>query len=213
MSRATLVSRRFLCTSDSCRAASADPFRLQFWNRKLTGSVWDDRGGFEPTFWQLRCPHCGANPSFFIDPDSRNRSREFSPHVFSQLPSHLRPVVYRWLDKDGHEHYRYPATADGHDQRPTEERIEFAKLRSMEQFLKEQNPNYRDWQIPLNDVLDYDEAHLDAVAADETDPGVAEDAEAALGPGAEDFSFGTADREEIAALMARTDGRALIEKA
>lgn len=118
----------------------------------------------------------------------------------------MRPVVYRWHDPAGHEHFRYPATNDAATQRAGEERVEFDTLRGMELFLKEQNPGYRDWQVPLNDILDYDEARIDT-AIDETDPGLADDIDAVeQGDGG-----GITSEAEIAEFMARDDARGLIE--
>lgn len=58
--------------------------------------------------------------------------------------------------------------------RPNEEKVDFPTLGSVERFLQEQHPNYRDWQLPLNDLLDY--SNPDTAISDD-DPGVAAEAD------------------------------------
>lgn len=89
--------------------------------------------------------------------------------------------------------------------RPNEERVDFPTLRSLETFLKEQNPGYRDWQVPLNDLLDYDNPDT---AISDYDPGAAEDADAiSMAEG------GVTTEADVERFMARDDARALIESA
>lgn len=249
MSRAAFVTREFRCLRCSPDAPMRH-FRAQFWTaRKFRGRP------LTPSYYELRCPltddagnPCGAGAQWF-EPWPRACSMFITP-----LREELRPVVFRWRDKLGREHYRYPASSNPADYakqasddgkyelrmrdgsvrkfsnatsfeqaimgdpsfngalaRPGEERVDFPTLRSMESFLKAENPNYRDWQVPLNDLLDYDEAHLQAVAEDTSDPeGDAEMRElAALGMD----DFGVTTEAEANAYMERTDARELIEKA
>lgn len=193
----SLITRQLHCLRCS-RGDSTRHFTARFWTRRSVTI-----GGVEksctPSYNDLRCPDCGAPPQWF----------EGWPKpcgVFTQLRSDLRPVVYRWHDEKGNEHYRYPSTTTG-AQRPNEERVEFPTLRSMTTFLKEQNPNHRDWNQPLNDILDYDEAHIDIPALDTSDPGVADEADEVLSVD----DFGTTTQDEVDAFMKRTDGTALIE--
>ena len=192
MARTALIYRRLRCTACSHR------WRAQFWTRREmpSGKI------FEPSYYDLRCPECGALPSQFADDEPKRAA------FFTQLRGDARPVVYRWLDDRGHEHFRYPARNDG-PQRPSEERVEFSTLREMTTFLKEQNPGYRDWNQPLNDILDYDEAHIDIPALDTTDPGVAD--EAAEIAACADEGAGVTTESEVSALMSDTSARTLIE--
>lgn len=157
-------------------------FRVGFWAGASTF-----RGQpLTPTFRDLRCPDCGANPAWF-EPWPRVCANFILP-----LREDLRPVVFRSVDARGREHYRYPA----HNQaaaRNGEERVDFPTLRSMNAFLKEQNPSWQQWQVPLNDILDYDEAHIDIPALDTTDPGAAEDADALSEQEAADDDYGVLD--------------------
>lgn len=198
MSRAAFVTRQFRCLKCcGTRALSTQHFSAQFW----TGASTFAGTKLTPTYRDLRCPSCGANPAWF-EPWPRTCANFILP-----LREDLRPVVYRSVDADGHEHYRYPPSNDGQP-RASEERIDFPTLRSMETFLKEQHPNYRDWQVPLNDILDYDEARINE-GIDENDPGVADDVEAIeSGDGG-----GVTTAEEVDRFMARDDARALIESA
>lgn len=161
MSRTALIFRELRCTE--CGTAA----RYQFWTRATLLSSQFDGKRFEPTYAQLRCQSCGADARHLADtaPERCN--------VFSQLRSELRPVVYRWFDARGHEHYRYPARNDA-PQRDNEERVEFTTLSEMRSFLKEQNPGWHQWQVPTNDILEYDNADS---AIDETDIGVADEAD------------------------------------
>jgi hypothetical protein len=181
VSRASYIVREFRCLRCSTDEQLVvlrdlpwdDPkrhgasFRARFWTAS------EFRGHpLTPTLRDVHCPYCGANASWF-EPYPKPGGVQF----LLPLRDDLRPVVFRWHDAKGREHIRYPARNDA-DARPGEEVIDFPTLRSMERFLKEENPNYRDWQVPLNDILDYDEAHLDAVACDDFDPEARELAEA-----------------------------------
>lgn len=200
MSRAAFITRSFRCLRCSLDSPMSH-FRAQFWTAPTF------RGQpLTPSFRDLRCPDCGANAAWF-EPWPRVCSTFVTP-----LRDSLRPVVFRWHDALGGEHYRYPASTDPSATgdalpRANEERIDFPTLRSLETFLKEQNPRHAEWSVPLNDVLDYDESHLDAVAADTSDPegeALARELEA---------DAGTITREEVEEFMARDDGRQLIESA
>lgn len=195
MSRAAFVTRQFRCMR-CCGSSqlSTQHFSAQFW----TGASTFAGKPLSPTYRDLRCPNCNANPAWF-EPWPRQCSNFILP-----MREELRPVVYRSIDAQGREHYRYPASNDGQP-RPSEEKVDFPTLRSLETFLKEQNPGYRDWQVPLNDILDYDNPDT---AINDNDPGAAEDAEAvAMAEG------GITTEEEVKQFMARDDARALIESA
>lgn len=189
-----------------CRARKFDcldcghSFVATFWSAKLMagdplGRTFDTRG-------DVRCDNCNSHK---VTAD--RHIERCTPKSVARIRESMRPVVYRWHDSEGREHFRYPATNDPSTQRPGEERVEFDTLSSMRSFLKEQNPTHADWQVPLNDILEYDHAHIDIPAMDTSDPGVAEEADEILS--VDDFGVSTA--EEVAAFNARTDGRALIE--
>lgn len=197
MARNVCRVRRFVCTCCGHR------FVASYWATKLM-----DSGQRFETLGDIRCPQCGSHKLSMDDFESRmSRSRP------ARLPADMRPVVYRWHDKEGKERFRYPAHADPNviQQRAGEERVEFDTLRSMEQFLIQQNPGYRDWQMPLNDILDYDHAHIDIPALDTTDPGLAAEADELESAILEDA--GVATEAEVQEFMQRTDGLGLIEQA
>lgn len=189
MSRNTYRSRQFVC---EC----GHQFVSGFWAiKRLDTSLGTQL--FE-TRADVRCPKCGSHKVGADNFIERVSSRP------ARLRESLRPVVYRWHDAQGNEHYRYPATNDPASQRASEERVEFDRLSDMERFLKEQNPGYRDWQVPLNDILDYDNPDT---AINDHDPGAAEDMEAIeSGDGG-----GLTTEREIDEFMRRDDARALIE--
>jgi DNA-directed RNA polymerase subunit RPC12/RpoP len=199
VSRNSARCRRFTCLDCS------HEFVATYWLRKLTSPDADIAGRQFATLGDIRCPSCGSHRLTMDDFAAR-----MSRTTPARLAASLRPVVYRWHDADGREHFRYPASADPSvvSQRPGEERVEFETLRKMESFLQHENPGYRDWNVPLNDILDYDEAHIDIPALDTTDPGVAEEADEILSVD----DFGVTTEAEVAEFMARTDGPALIEQ-
>lgn len=166
MARNVYRVREFRCTE--CN----HEFRAGFWARKLMDTRPDQFG----TRGDIHCPKCNSHRLDSNEAFLRKLQRGYTRGA--TIRESARPVVYRYHDAKGREKFRYPATNDPANQRPSEERVEFESLRSMERFLKEQNPTHRDWQVPLNDILDYDEAHIDLPALDTTDPGAAEDAEA-----------------------------------
>lgn len=194
MSRAQFVTRQFRCMRCcGSHELSTQHFTVQYWSgaREFGGRP------LTPQFRDLKCPLCGANPAWF-----ESWPRVCASFILPMRES-LRPVVFRRVDASGREHYRYPASTDAAI-RPSEERVDFPTLRSLESFLKEQNPNYRDWQVPLNDILDYDNPDT---AINDYDPGAAEDVEAVeLGDGG-----GITSEREVEEFMQRDDARALIE--
>lgn len=198
MGRAAFVKRSFRCLK-CCGdwALSTRHFTVQFWTAAAFGGK-----PLHPTYRDLRCPNpdCGANPAWF-EPWPRVCANFLLP-----LREDLRPVVFRSVDDRGHEHIRYPAHNSAQP-RTGEERVDFPTLRSMTTFLKEQNANWADWQVPLNDILDYDESHIDLPALDTTDPGVADEAAEILSGD----ESGVATEAEVAAFMADDSARALIE--
>ena len=196
MSRATYAAFEFRClrcSSDEQMRINrelplGDPerhpvsFKARFW----TASEFRGKP-LTPTFRDLRCPYCGANAAWF------ERYPRMCASFILPLREDLRPLVFRSVDSKGREHYRYPATNDRTTARANEEPVDFPTLRALNVFLKEQNPGYRDWQVSLNDILDWDESHIDISALDTTDPGAAEDAEAV--DGVDDF--GVLDESEV----------------
>lgn len=198
MSRNTYRTRLFTCLEPSC----GHLFRSGWWAAKLTGA--SDRQ-FE-TRGDVRCPQCSSHN---VEAD-RHIERLNSKPV--RLRESDRLVVYRWHDSDGHEHFAYPSTNDLsiRPQRAGEERVEFDTLRAAERFTKTQDDFYAHRTTPLNDIFDYDERSLQAVALDETDPGIAEDLEAATEQEAQGGS-GVATEAEVGAFMSQTSGQALIE--
>lgn len=140
-------------------------FKAWFW----TASTFRGKP-LTPTLRDIKCPYCGAHAAWF-----ERYPRECTNFIMP-LREDIRPVIFRSVDARGREHYRYPARNDA-PAREGEEKIDFPTLRSMTTFLKEQNPGWGNWQVPLNDILDYDESHIDIPAFDTSDPGAAEDAD------------------------------------
>lgn len=204
MSRNTYRSRQFTCATEGCKHNHwLNAFWDGFWAVKLTGAA---SGQQFKTRGDIRCPSCGSHN---VTADTHIERMNSKP---VRLCESERLVVYRWHDDDGHEHFAYPSTNDLsiRPQREGEERIEFDTLRAAERFTKTQDDFYAHRTTPLNDIFDYNESSLQAVALDETDPGIAEDLEAALEQEAQGGS-GVATEAEVAAFMSQTSGQALIE--
>jgi len=191
MARNTYRTRLFHCQTPTCRAQ----FRAGFWSRKTMDII---EGQFS-TLGDVRCPECNG---WQLERESEASYRR--TYVQALRPDH-RPVVFRWHDDHGREHYRYPSatTVEAYAQdrhllgespaeiatkmsdwryngtipRPGEERVEFSTLREAERFCKEQHPNYRDWTEPLNDIFDY--SNPDTALSDSDPEGEAELAEIA----------------------------------
>lgn len=183
MSRSVFIHRDFRCMRCSGDPAQATKhFRIAYWSGAPTFAG----KPLTPTLRDLTCPFCSANSAWF----------ESWPRVCSNfilpLRDDLRPVVFRRVDEHGREHYRYPAHNEAAP-RPGEQTVDFPTLRSMTSFLKEQHPNHAQWQVPLNDILDYDESNIDTPAFDQTDPGVVEDAAAIDEQLLADDDFGVLD--------------------
>lgn len=207
MNRNTYRSRRFWCNEPACQLAhpeGAEGFVSGFWSVKLTASNLGDHSSW-PTRGDVRCPSCNSHNVTADTHIERMRSKPV------RLRESDRVVVYKWHDDAGHEHYAYPSTLDTtiRPQRAGEERVEFDTLRSAERFLKTQDPwyNVRDSQ---GDIYDFNECNLAERALDETDPGLAEDVEAAVEQ-QEQGGSGVATEAEVATFMSQTSGQALIE--
>lgn len=150
-------------------------FRCLDCEARFYRGFWAKRDRDFPTLGSIVCPTCTSR-----------RNERLLEQFYRQaghgpvLRAGSRPVVYRKIGADGKEQIRYPPTNDPSISPPREgeERVEFDTLAQLEAFCKQQNPNHQQWQVPLNDVLDYDNPDT---AIDEYDPGVRQDVDDIMG--------------------------------